>query len=428
MHPIAIIILSAMALDLLLSLTADRLNLKSLSSQLPEAFKGWYDAKQYERSQRYLRINTRFGWVISLFDICVILAFWFGGGFASLDGWVRSLGYGEVVHGLIYIGILLGFKSVLGLPFGIYRTFVIEAQFGFNKTTWSTYIKDLIKGLVLTLLLAGPLLGALLAFLQYAGSNAWWYCWLLSVAFMLGMQYIAPTWIMPLFNRFEPLSPGPLRDALMDYATSIDFALENIFVMDGSKRSAKSNAFFTGFGRHRRIVLFDTLIEKHSVDELVAVLAHEMGHYKERHILKNMIIAFIQAGVMFYILSFFISYAGLFRAFYLEEISVYAGLVFFGMLWAPLDGVLGLGMQAVSRRHEYAADRFAVTTSQKSAAMVSALKRLSVDNLSNLQPHPLYAFLHYSHPPVLKRIEAIEHIGADASASAKTNPLQAPRG
>jgi STE24 endopeptidase len=196
----------------------------------------------------------------------------------------------------------------------------------------------------------------------------------------------------------------------LDYAQRIQFKLDNIFVMDGSKRSSKSNAFFTGFGKNRRIVLFDTLVEKHTVAELVAVLAHEMGHYQKRHIIKNLGIGIVQAGVMFYILSFFISYPGLFKAFYVEQVSIYAGLIFFGMLYAPLDGVMGMAVQAMSRRHEYEADRFAVQTSDNGTAMIEALKKLSVHNLSNLQPHPFYVFLHYSHPPVLKRIEAIEKI------------------
>ncbi len=410
MHPLAILILTTMAVDLVLGWVADGLNLKELDAELPAAFEGWYDPRRYAESQSYLRVNTRLGWIVSAFDLCVVLLFWFGGGFAWLDAWVRSLGLSMVISGLLYIGLLLSLKAVLGIPFGIYRTFGVEVRFGFNKTTWSTYIKDRIKGLVLAVLLAGPLTAAVLAFFQYAGSHAWWYCWAISVTFMLGVQYIAPTWIMPLFNRFEPLPAGQLRDAITRYATSIDFALENIFVMDGSKRSTKSNAFFTGFGRHRRIVLFDTLIEKHSVDELVAVLAHEMGHYKERHIIKNMIVGIVQAGVMFYLLSLFISYPGLFKAFYMDQVSVYAGLVFFGLLWAPLDGILGLAMQAVSRHHEYAADRFAVETGPNGQALVVALKKLSVDNLSNLQPHPLYVFLHYSHPPILNRIEAIEKL------------------
>jgi len=236
---------------------------------------------------------------------------------------------------------------------------------------------------------------------------------------MLIVQFVAPTWIMPLFNRFDPLPEGELRQAIVDYARRIDFKLNDIFVMDGSKRSSKSNAFFTGFGRNRRIVLFDTLIDRHSVDELLAVLAHEMGHYREKHIIKNLGIGIVQSGVMFYILSVFISYAGLFEAFYVEDVSIYAGLVFFGMLYAPLDSLMGLVLLAMSRRHEYAADRFAVQTSGKGEAMIAALKKLSVHNLSNLQPHPLYVSLNYSHPPVLKRIEAIEKLVSSPDTPAK---------
>ncbi len=410
MNLIAIFILTAILLDGALGFTADLLNLKQVRTELPKAFEGWYDAARYGQSQQYLLVNTRFSWLVGAFDLLVMLIFWFGGGFGWLDGWVNSLGMHAVTSGLIYIGVLLIFKTVLGVPFGLYATFVIEERFGFNKTTWSTYVKDRIKGILLTIVLGGPLLGAVLAFFHYAGANAWWYCWMATVGFMLLMQYIAPTWIMPLFNRFDPLPQGQLRDAITDYAHSIDFTLDNIFVMDGSKRSAKSNAFFTGFGRHRRIVLFDTLIEKHTVDELVAVLAHEMGHYKEKHILKNLAIGILQSGLMFYILSFFIAYPGLFEAFYVPVVSVHGGLIFFAMLYAPLDGLMGMAIQAMSRRHEYSADRFASRTSGKGAAMVTALKKLSVHNLSNLQPHPFYVFLNYSHPPVLQRIEAIEKI------------------
>lgn len=410
MHPIAIIILFFMLLDLVIGFAADMLNLRSVDIRLPDTFKGWYPADQYEKSQNYLRVNTRFGWIVTSFDFVVLLIFWFGGGFAWLDRWVRGMGLSDLINGLIYIGVLLAIKSLLGAPFGIYATFVIEERFGFNKTTWKTYLKDRIKGLILALLLGVPLLAAILAFFQYAGSNAWWYCWLATVGFMLVVQFIAPTWIMPLFNRFDPLPEGELRRAILDYAKSIHFKLDNIFVMDGSKRSSKSNAFFTGFGKNRRIVLFDTLIENQSVDQLVAVLAHEMGHYKEKHILKNLGIGIMQSGVMFYVLSLFISYPGLFKAFYVQDISIYAGLIFFGMMYAPLDGLMGIALGALSRRHEYAADRFAVQTSGKCNAMIEALKQLSVHNLSNLQPHPFYVFLNYSHPPVLKRIEAIEKL------------------
>jgi STE24 endopeptidase len=402
------IILTAMLIDILAGLVADYLNLRRLDPNLPASFKGWYDPAEYERSQLYLRVNTRFGWLVGAVNLLLVLAFWFGGGFAWLDQWVRGLQWTPVLSGCLYIGVLLVLKSILGLPFDIYATFGIEARFGFNQTTWPTYIKDRLKALLLAVVLGGPLLAAILAFFQYAAANAWWYCWVITTAFMLAVHYIAPTWIMPLFNRFKPLEPGELRDAITGYARRINFSLENIFVMDGSKRSTKSNAFFTGFGKHRRIVLFDTLIAKHSVEELVAVLAHEMGHYKKGHIYKMMALGILQAGVMFYILSYFISDARLFEAFYLPEVSVYAGMIFFGLLYAPLDMLLGLLLQAISRIHEYAADSFAVATAPQPGALAEALKKLSVHNLSNLQPHPFYVFLHYSHPPVLERIAAIE--------------------
>jgi STE24 endopeptidase len=412
MQPIAMIILFFMILDFVINFVADVLNLKGLNTSLPRALEELYEPEQYKKSQSYLRVNTRFGWAARTFDLFVLLIFWFGGGFSWLDSWVRGLGMSAVPSGLIYIGVLLACKALLDIPFSIYATFVIEERFGFNKTTWKTYLKDRVKGIVLSLLLGGPLLATILAFFLYTGPNAWWYCWLATVGFMLVVQYIAPTWIMPLFNRFDPLPQGELRQGIVDYAESIRFTLDNIFVMDGSKRSSKSNAFFTGFGRHRRIVLFDTLIERHTVDELVAVLAHEMGHYKEKHIIKNIGIGILQSGLMFFLLSFFISYSGLFTAFYVEHISIHPGLVFFGMIYAPLDGLMGMAVGALSRKYEYAADRFAVKTSGKGRAMISALKKLSADNLSNVQPHPFYVFLNYSHPPLLERVEAIERVSA----------------
>jgi STE24 endopeptidase len=408
LHPIALILVFLLVADLVLGVASDVLNLRQTKRTLPSQFRGWYDPQRYAKSQHYLGVTTRFGWFVSVTNLLLLLGFWFGGGFGWLDGRVRTLEVHEIAAGLIYIGALLLLKTLLNLPASIYATFVIESRFGFNKTTWKLFVKDRIKGLLLGLLLGAPLAAAVLSFFQYAGAHAWWYCWLATTGFMLLMQYIAPTYIMPLFNRFEPLPSGCLRDAITAYARSIDFDLDNIFVMDGSRRSTKSNAFFTGFGRHRRIVLFDTLIEKHTVDELVAVLAHEMGHYKLRHILKGTAIGIVQSGTMFYLLSLFISHPGLFEAFYVPDVSVYAGLIFFGMLYAPIDGVLALATHAFSRRNEYAADRFSIRTSGKGEAMVTALKRLSVDNLSNLQPHPLHVFLNYSHPPVLARIDAIE--------------------
>jgi STE24 endopeptidase len=409
MNIIALIILLAILFDFVLNGLSDYLNLTRLQEDLPEAFEDVYDPERYRKSQEYLKVNTRFGWMIAAFDLIVILVFWFGRGFPLLDEWVRSFGYGSILCGLMYIALLVVFKALLSLPFSIYHTFVIEERFGFNQTTWTTYFLDLLKGLGLAILLGAPLLTGILAFFEYAGTNAWWYCWIAVTVYMLGVQFIAPTWIMPLFNKFSPLADGELKSAILSYAGSIKFPIENVYVMDGSKRSSKSNAFFTGFGKHRRIVLFDTLIKRHATGELVAVLAHEMGHYKKKHIIQSLVLGILQMGFMLYLLSIFISYQGLFDAFYMSRTSVYAGLIFFAMLYSPLDFFIGLFMQMRSRRNEIAADRFAVETTRDPQSMVDALKKLSVHNLSNLLPHPFYVFLNYSHPPVLQRINAITY-------------------
>ncbi len=410
MNIIAIIILAVIFAEFILNFISDLLNLKVLQSDLPEAFRGWYDADRYRKSQEYLKVNTRFGWGVSTFDLVIFLSFWFLKGFPLVDRWVQAYHQGPVITGIIFIGALALLKAVISLPFSIYSTFVIEERFGFNKTTGSTFVKDLIKGLFLAVILGGPLIAGILAFFEYAGTGAWLYCWIAVTLYMLAVQYIAPTWIMPLFNKFILLEEGELKQAIISYARSIDFPLENVFVMDGSKRSGKSNAFFTGFGKHRRIVLFDTLIKQHKISELVAVLAHEMGHYKKKHIQKTLIIGIVQMGVMFFLLSLFISYQGLFDAFYMDKKSIYAGLIFFGLLYSPVELFTGILMQMFSRKNEYEADQFSVETIKDQSSMVNALKKLSVHNLSNLLPHPMYVFLNYSHPPVLKRIKAIEKL------------------
>ena len=408
MNTVAIIILAAIIFEAVLNGLADYLNLKLIRDDLPSAFRGIYDPDRYRQSQQYLKVNTRFGWIEGFFDLIILLVFWFAGGFARLDEWARAFGYGPVVTGLLYIGVLALFKGILSLPFTVYATFVIEERFGFNQTGWKTFIADLAKGLALAVLLGAPLLAAILAFFAYAGTNAWWYCWIAVTLYMLGVQFVAPTWIMPLFNKFTPLEDGELKSAILAYAGSIKFPIENVYVMDGSRRSSKSNAFFTGFGRHRRIVLFDTLIKQHTTAELLAVLAHEMGHYKKKHILQSLVLGILQMGIMLYLLSIFISYQGLFDAFYMPHKSIYAGLIFFSLLYSPLELSIGIFMQMLSRRNELAADRFSAETTRDPRSMVAALKKLSVHNLSNLMPHPFYVFLNYSHPPVLQRISYIQ--------------------
>ncbi|PWN08256.1 M48 family metallopeptidase [Rhodohalobacter mucosus] len=407
MNIYTIIILAAIVAEFLLSVVANALNLKSLSKELPGEFEDVYDEDTYARSQQYTRENTRFGFIAGTFNLAVLIAFWFAGGFNWLDQWARSFGYGEVITGLIFIGVLVIGRSLLSLPFSIWSTFVIEERYGFNQTDAKTFVSDLLKGLMLSILIGAPLLAGIIAFFVYGGQWAWVWAWLAVTAFSMIMQYVAPTWIMPLFNKFEPLGDGELRQAIEEYAEKVDFPLQGIYVMDGSKRSSKSNAFFTGFGKNKRIALFDTLIEKHTTEELVAVLAHEIGHYKKKHIVKNMVITVLHTGIMFALLSLFLQVPALFDAFFMEQMSVYAGLLFFGLLYSPVESILGIFMQRLSRKHEYEADRYAANTIEKPEEMVNVLKKLSKDNLSNLTPHPFYVFLNYSHPPVLRRIEEI---------------------
>lgn len=408
MNIFIIIILAAILADFVLGIISNRLNLKALSPELPEEFRDVYDEDTYAKSQEYTRVNTRFGFITGTFDLLLLLAFWFAGGFNWLDQWARAFDFGIIVTGLIFIGALSIGKMILSLPFGIYSTFVIEERFGFNKTTVKTYITDMLKGLLLSVIIGAPLLAGIIAFFEYGGTWAWVYAWLAVTAFSLGMQYIAPTWIMPLFNKFEPLEDGELRQAIESYAEKVDFPLQGIYVMDGSRRSAKSNAFFTGFGKNKRIALFDTLIENYTTEELVAVLAHEIGHFKKKHIIKNMGVSILHTGVMFGLLSVFLQVPALFDAFFMDQMSVYAGLLFFGMLYSPVETILGIFMQMASRKHEYEADEYAANTIAKPEEMVHVLKKLSKDNLSNLTPHPFYVFLNYSHPPALKRIERIQ--------------------
>jgi STE24 endopeptidase len=408
MNTFAIIILVVLVLKFSLDLAGNLLNLRALKSEPPPALQNLYKAEEYHRSQEYIRATTHFGLIESSYTLVLMLAFWFSGGFNWLDQAVRSFNLIPLVNGLIYIGLLLFAYSLLKLPFSIYDTFVIEKRFGFNRTTPRTFILDKLKGLILVLLLGGVLLVGILALFQYVGLYAWLYCWAALIIFSLAVQYLAPTWIMPLFNKFTPMESGELKESILKYAHSVNFSIKNVYVMDGSKRSSKSNAFFTGFGRNKRIALFDTLIAQHTVQELVAVLAHEVGHYQKKHILQGTLIGILHTGLILFLLSLFLGSPDLYRAFNMSQQSIYAGLVFFGLLYTPLDLVLSIVMEMLSRKNEYEADAFAVETTGKPDDMIVALKKLSAANLTNLTPHPFYVFLNYSHPPLVHRIQEIQ--------------------
>jgi len=420
MNGYLLFILSVLLLGYLIDLAVALLNLRSLNPELPAEFVGVYDGGQYARSQEYTRVNTRFGLVQSTISLAATLVFILAGGFNLIDTVARGFGLAPILTGLVFTGILALLASLLNLPFSVYQTFVIEERFGFNKTTVATFLLDLLKGMLLAVLLGGPLLAAILWFFETSGQWAWLYCWSAAVAFILVVQFLAPVVIMPLFNKFTPLADGELKEAITGYALAQRFALQGIYTMDGSKRSTRANAFFTGFGRFRRIVFFDTLMEKLATSEIVAVLAHEMGHYKLKHIPVTMALSILQMGLLFFILSLFLGNAGLAAAFGMEHMSIYASLVFFGFLYAPISTILAIGFNAFSRRNEYQADRFAAETlgvASGGEALINGLKRLSVSNLSNLTPHPLHVFLNYSHPPILARIEVLRRLGSQAAGS-----------
>ena len=408
MNLFAIIILAALILEFALEMVANLLNVKALKLELPPTLQGIYQAEEYRRSQEYLRTTTCFSLVGSAFTLFVLLVFWFSGGFNYFDQVVRSWGFASIVSGLLYIGILLLAYGILTLPFSIYGTFVIEERFGFNRTTPRTFFLDRIKGFSLSLILGAPLLAAILALFDYGGPYAWLYCWAAVTAFSLATQYLAPTWIMPMFNKFTPMESGELKDAILKYAHSIYFPIKNIFVMDGSKRSSKSNAFFTGFGHNRRIALFDTLINKHTVPETVAILAHEIGHYKKKHVIQGVLIGTLHTGAILFLLSLFLSSPGLYEAFNMTQQPIYAGLLFFGLLYTPIELMFSIVMRVISRKNEYQADRFAAETIDEPLSLIDALKKLAATNLTNLTPHPLYIFLNYSHPPLMQRLQAIQ--------------------
>jgi STE24 endopeptidase len=402
-----IFILALIAVSYALDMIADGLNTSQMSPELPEEFRGIYDAEKYGTAIRYQKDSFRFEAVTKTFWLIVGTAFILIGGFQMADLFARSFNFGEIGTGLIFIGSLSLLRTIVGMPFSIYDTFVLEQKYGFNRTTPKVFIADLFKGLLLSAVLGGPILAAVIWFFVKSGSSGWLYAWIAFSVIQLFLMFLAPAVIMPLFNKFDPLPEGELKEEIERFAQKQNFKLQGIFKMDSSRRSTKSNAFFTGFGKFRRLVLFDTLIEKHSRDELVAVLAHEIGHFKRKHIQKMIVLSIVTTGVMFFVLGLFLNNPELFAAFGMNHLSVYASLVFVAFLFSPVMRFLSVFTHLLSRKHEFEADQYAVETYGKSDELISALKKLSIDNMSNLTPHPLKVMLDYTHPPILQRIEAL---------------------
>ncbi|OSM02273.1 M48 family metallopeptidase [Magnetofaba australis] len=419
--PLGGIILALLLAQFALERLAAWRNLRAWTDAPPPPFDQTRDLPTHRKGRDYLAARERLGAISSAVHLAALLLFWLLGGFVWLHG-VAAASSGPIVVGLLFIGALLAADALLGLPFSLYSTFVIEQRFGFNRSDWRTFVSDRLKGALLGVLLGAPLLSALLAFFLWAGDLAWFYAWAAVIAFSLALQYIAPTWIMPLFNRFEPLADGPLKSRLQALCQRVGFDIAGLFVIDGSKRSSKANAFFTGFGKNRRIALFDTLIEGHDEAELEAVLAHEIGHYKRRHIHKGVAIGIAHTGLMLYLLGLALQSPALFAAFGLESMPVSAGLVFFAILFSPLEMAVGAAFAALSRKHEFEADRFAAQSVEDPGALARALVRLSTENLSHLTPAPLYVILSYSHPPLHARLAAIDAMESHSARSAQAQP------
>ena len=409
-----VIILAILIGDYLLNLVVENLNIKNIKTQLPKEYEGCYDSEKYDKAQTYLKEGTRFALFKNSFFTAVIILFIITGGFNFVDEIARAFQRGPILTGLIFAGVIMFGIQLLNIPFSIYHTFVIEEKYGFNRTTPRTFILDRIKMWILGGIIGGIIFAGVVWFFRELENVAWIYCWIGVTIAQLFLAFIAPVVIMPLFNKFIPLEDGQLKTAIKKYADSQKFKIKGIYKIDASRRSSKSNAFFVGFGKYRRIGLFDTLIEKQTAGELVSVLAHEVGHYKKNHIIKDLLISVLATGLMFFILSFFINNPGLFAAFRMKNLSIYASLFFFGFLYTPISLLISVIGNVVSRKHEYEADKYAVTTCGVSEDFITALKKLTVDNLSNLTPHSLKVFLEYSHPPVLKRIEAIRAMRLDA--------------
>lgn len=406
------IIIGIIIFDFVFEQTLDYLNTSRWSDKVPEALKDIIDAKRYKKSKDYYKANERFSLIVSFISLIGMLAMLYFKGFAFADHFSRNITQNPILIALIFFGVLGLLSDIITTPFDLYKTFVIEEKFGFNKTNLKTFFLDKVKGWLLGAIIGGGLLSLIVWIYESTGNLFWIITWVVISIFTIFMTMFYTTLIVPLFNKLTPLEDGELRDEIESFSKKVGYNLDNIFVIDGSKRSSKANAYFSGLGAKKKIVLFDTLIKNHTKEELVGVLAHEIGHYKKKHTLANVILATLQTGLMLFILSFFIDKNTMWpnylaNALGAKQAGFHLGILAFGLLYSPLSLILGIIMNIISRKNEFAADRFAAEN-YDGQALQDALKKLSVNHLSNLNPHPAYVFVHYSHPPLLQRLEGIK--------------------
>ncbi|RLD47409.1 MAG: M48 family peptidase [Bacteroidetes bacterium] len=401
------IIIAILLFDFLFEKVLDYLNYTRLTETVPEELAGIYEEDKYKKSQRYQKVNLRFSLITGTFSLIIMLAMLFSGGFGRLDEWVREITDNEYLRTLLFFGILGLAFDLISVPFQLYDTFVIEERFGFNKTTPRTFLTDKLKSWLLSLIIGG----GLLLFVQWAWLSTGFWFWIIVMGgislFMIFMAMFYTDLIVPLFNRQTPLDEGELKTAIYDFAAQTGFRLDNVFVIDGSKRSTKANAYFSGLGPKKRVVLYDTLISDLEKEEIVAVLAHEIGHYKKKHIVKGLIMSLAQSALMIWLLWLALDFPALSGALGAAEPGFYMGLLAFGMLFSPVSFFTGIISNFISRKFEFQADAFA-GKHYSGKSLIAALVKLSVNNLSNLTPHPVYVFFHYAHPPLLQRKRALE--------------------
>ena len=411
MNLLAVLILISLFLLWHLEFIATLLNLKTFPATPPPELGDLMDQEKLDRARSYLAVNSRFDILRASVSLALLLAFWWLGGFPFLDTLARSLSENPVIAGLAFLAALFLAQNLISLPFDGYETFVIEEKFGFNKSTAATFISDRVKGLALSAVLGLPLAAGILWIFDTV-PNAWLWAWAFVTAFQLILTYLAPSLILPLFNKFTPMPDGPLKDAIHSLGVKCGFPLEGVYEIDGSKRSTKANAYFTGFGKHKKIALFDTLTEKSTTPELLAILAHEIGHFRLGHIRQRLAVGILQMALIFFLIGLATDPQGAFArqlhdAFGVTDISPHAGLVFFTILLEPASKLLSVLANAWSRKHEFEADAYAAQATGTPEALASALRKLSSDHLSHPAPHKLRVVLDYSHPPLLQRLQAL---------------------
>lgn len=405
-HTIFYIIIIFILSEFLFGKFLEFLNSKSWDTPLPDLVKNLYDDEKYTKAKNYAKANATPALISGFISLIVILLMLFFKGFGAVDTYVNSITDNQILQTLLFFGILGLASGIINLPFSLYNTFVIEEKFGFNKTDFKTFVIDMIKGLVLGAIIGGVLLSALTWVYYKMPTNFWWIAWLIMTAFSLFFATFYTTLIVPIFNKLTPLEEGSLRTSIEDYAKKVDFPLTNIFVIDGSKRSSKANAFFSGLGKQKAIVLYDTLMKDNTDEELTAILAHEVGHYKKNHIKQSMFLGIIQTGIMFFLFGILSKSEALSQAFGVAENSFHISLIGFTLLYAPISMIIGIFMNMFSRKNEFEADAYAKET-YGSTPLISALKKLSVNHLSNLTPNKWYVFVNYSHPPLIERWKAM---------------------